>query len=479
MNNRKRLLSLVAAGLSISFIAAACGDSGSSSGSSGATTAAAATTGAAVTTAAPETTAAGESTTSAAAATTAASSGSGGYAIDASNCPSSSTQPLAAGSTIKVGFSAPLTGPLAGFGLIADGLKAVFEKQNAAGGIDGHKLELDTKDDAYDPAKTKTNVAEFLQQDKINISIIQVGTPNVAAVRDDYDKACIPQAFVGTGFPAWGDPKNHPFTVGGILAYNTEAKMWAEYIAKVKPGAKVAQLVYNNDFGKSYQTQFEASAKEKGLTITATKLHEPTSTLTNEVTALIASSPDIIIGETTAVFCGTLARLARQGGFTGPIIVSSTCFSNQFLGTPEVGDAAKDVFGIVQGKDPNDPQWKDDAGVKQYFADVKQFNPSAKPEISSVSTGYNIGSALVVLLQNAAKASGGLSEVSMANAMWNIDTELPLGLPGARYKINGDKDAYPVEYAEMRQYDPATKSFKVTGNTFDLEGQTGVFKAAG
>jgi branched-chain amino acid transport system substrate-binding protein len=479
MTNRKRLLSLAAAGVSLSFVAAACGsDNNGGSGGGAATTAAAGAT----TTAAAETTtsAAGETTTSAAGGTTTSAAGSAAaYKIDSSKCPPESSKPLADGATIKVGFSAPLTGPLAGFGIIAEGLKVAFEKQNAAGGIDGHKLELITKDDGYDPAKTKTNVAEFLEKDKINVSIIQVGTPNVGAVRADYDKACVPQAFVGTGFPAWGDPKNHPFTVGGILAYNTEAKMWAEYIPKVKEGAKVAVLTYNNDFGKAYQTQFEASAKEKGIKITESKLHEPTSTLTNEVTALIASGPDIILGETTAVFCSSLVTLARQGGFTGPIILSSTCFSNQFLGTPEVGKAAENVFGILQGKDVNDPQWKDDPGVKQYFADVAKYNPSAKPEISSTGTGYNIGTALVDTLQNAAKSSDGLSEVGIANAMWNVDLELPLLLPGARYKVSGDKDAYPVEYAEMRQYDPATKTFKPTGNTFDLEGQTGVYQPGG
>jgi branched-chain amino acid transport system substrate-binding protein len=478
-NRKRRAASFLAAGIALSVVAAACGSSNKNGSGGSATTAAsgATTTAAAATTAAPTTTAASGATTTAGGATTTAAGGAAGYTINSSKCPADASQALPAGADIKIGFSAPQTGPLAGFGIIAKGMNVIFNKVNAAGGIDGHKIVLVTKDDAYDPAKTKTAVGELLQSDKIFASLLQVGTPNVAAVRADYETACVPQAYVGTGFPAWGDPDHFPFTAGGILAYNTEAKFWLEYLKKVKPGAKVAQLVYNNDFGKSYQKAFEAGAKAAGLNIVATALHEPTSSLTNEVTTLLAANPDVIIGETTAVFCGTLDKLARTAGFTGPIIVSSTCFSTQFLGTPEVGQAAKDTFGIGYLKDPTDPQYKDDPAVKQYLADVAQYgDKDTKPEISSVATGVNFGQLMVDTLQSAAKMPGGLTRVNLANAMWNINTTLPLAYAGAKYIMKGNKDAYGVEFGQMRQFDPATKTFKDTGETFDLEGQTGVYQ---
>jgi branched-chain amino acid transport system substrate-binding protein len=473
-NKRRHLAQVLTAGVALSFVAAACG-SDSKSGEGATTTAApAATTAApAATTAAPAATTAAPAATTAAAPTTVA--GAKRFTVDDSACPPEAKAALAAGAPIKVGFSAPLTGPLAGFGLIAQGLQAQFDKVNAAGGVDGHKIELITKDDAYDPAKTKTNVQELLEKDKILASVLQVGTPNVGAVLQNYAKACVAQAYVGTGFPAWGSPGTNPWTVGGILAYNTEANIWAEYLKDVMPGAKVGVLTYNNDFGKSYQKAFEAAAKDAGLTIVDTKLHEPTSTLTNEVTALLAANPDVIIGETTAVFCGNLAKLARQGGFTGPIIVSATCFSTQFLGTPEVGEAGKDVFGVAYLKDPTDPAWADDAAVKQYLADMKQFEPDAKPEISSVATGYNYGQLIIDTLMDASKLEGGLNQVNVANAMWNINTTLPLAYPGAKYILNGNSDAYGIEFGEMRQFDPATKTFKTTGKTFDVEGKTGLY----
>jgi branched-chain amino acid transport system substrate-binding protein len=462
---------VLATGVALSLVAAACGGDDDDTAEP-ATTQAPATTVAPATTEAPATTTGGETTTTAEPAADA-------FAIDDADCPDDAKAELAAAAPIKIAFIGPQTGPLAGFGLIAAGLKAQFDKINTEeNGIGGHKLELLVKDDAYDAGKSKPLAQEAIDSDKITVSLLQVGTPNVAAVRDLYEESCTPQAFVGTGFPAWGDPKNYQFTTGGILAYNTEAEIWAEDIAKQTPGAKVGLLVYNNDFGKAYQKAFTAAAAEEGLEVVSEQLHEPTSTLTNEVTTLVAAGPDVIVGATTAGFCGNLAKNARQGGFEGPIYVSATCFSSQFLGTPEVGEAATDVYGVGYLKDPTDPQYADDEAVKTYLADMAKYAPDAKPQISSVATGYNFGSLIIDVLKVADEQ--GLSRVSLQNAIWNTDTTLPLGYDGAVYRINGNDDAFGAEYGEIRQYVPgaggAPGTFTNTGRTYDREGETGLYE---
>ncbi len=120
-------------------------------------------------------------------------------------------------------MTVPLTGPLAAFGAIPEGMNAVFAKVNEAGGIDGHKVTLVAKDDAYDPNKTPPLATELVEKDHVLASVFQVGTPNVAASQGIFEAACTPQLFVATGFPNWGDPKGHPWTIGGIMAYNAEA----------------------------------------------------------------------------------------------------------------------------------------------------------------------------------------------------------------------------------------------------------------
>ena len=205
-------------------------------------------------------------------------------------------------------------------------------------------------------------------------SVFQVGTPNVAGTRDLYAAACVPQALVGTGFPNWGDPQNYPWTLGGIPSYSVESDVWIEFIQEKFPDAtRLALLSFNNDFGKVYQTEINRLAPEAGLEVVADVLHEGTTTnLTNEVTELLASDPDIILGGTTSTFCTNLITLARQGGFEGPIINSYTCQEINSFMIP-AGEAAANVHTLVVNQDPADPTYAEEPAMQQYLADVETY----------------------------------------------------------------------------------------------------------
>jgi ABC-type branched-subunit amino acid transport system substrate-binding protein len=459
---RKNLVRSAAVGLAFVLVAAACGDDSDSD--SAATTAGAATTAAAA------------ATTAAAADTTAAAGGET-LQVDAASCPPEATTALADGEDIVIGITVPLTGPLAAFGAIPQGMTVYFDKVNAAGGVDGHNVVLISKDDAYDPNKTPPLVTELIEQDKMMASLLQVGTPNVAATRALYEESCTPQLYVGTGFPAWGDPTAHPWTMGGILAYNTEAVMWADFLAEEKPGATVAQLVFNNDFGKAYQTTFEAIAPEKGLEVVETQLHEGTATaIDNEITTLLAANPDVIIGETTGAFCPKLFAGLAAGGFDGIVIISATCASVASFFKP-VDPAGNGVYILGQQKDPSDPQWADDPPMVEYKADMAEFGASLDANNGQHLTGYNLAALMVDTLERAAALDGGLTRANVMNAAWATNFKVPLIL-GGTFHVDGITDAYGAEFAAMLQYDAATGSLKATGLEFDVEGKTGVFEAS-
>jgi len=437
---------VTAAALSLVLIAAACGDSKSettsptSAGGSGATTAR------------------GDA-----------------FRVNDSSCPAEAKTALPPGAPIKIGVSLPQSGPLAAFGTLGPGMKTYFEKVNAdRGGVAGHKIELIVKDDGYDPGRTVANTTQLLEQEKIFASSLYVGTPNVERSRQAFETSCTPQLFVGTGAPEWGDPKNHQWTVGGILAYSTEATIWADYIAQKKPGAKVAQLVFNNDFGKSYQKVFEKAAKDKGLTIVETKLHEGTApNIDNETAAILAAQPDYVVGETTGAFCPRLMGGLAKGGYKGKTIMSSTCTSVQSFFKP-VDPAGNGVLLIAAQKDPSDPQYATDPAVTTYKADVEKHGGGANANDGSILTGYNIGALLVDSLEKATKMPGGLTRVNLMNAAWNADFALPLVITG-KAKMDGRSDAYVIETVEFTAYDAAKGSQVRTGDKFDYQGKTGTF----
>jgi len=433
---------VVVALLSLALVAGACGDSNSDDDDDGAT------------------------------GTTSAQSGT--FAVPTSACPADATQELAAGEAIKIGISLPRSGPLAPFDAIRQGLEVAFAKTNDSGGVDGRQLQLIAKDDAYEAARSVVNVTELIDRDKIFASVGQVGTPNVAATRQKHETTCTPQLNVNTGFPAWGDPAAHPWTTGGILAYNTEALIWADYIAEAKPGAKVAQLIFNNDFGKAYQNVFTEAAADKGLDLVSTQLHEGTApNIDNEVAAILASQPDYVLGGTTSTFCPKLMAGLAKGGFKGQTIISSTCASAASFFVP-VDPAGDGVLVLTSIDDPSDPDLADDADVKAFKADVAKYGAGVNASNTNVAAGYTEGLTLIEILKNAAESDDGLTRVSVMNAAWNIDFEPPL-LFGP-VKFNGNNDAYGVETLEFVKYSAATKSMQRTDDKFDLEGKTGLYK---
>jgi ABC-type branched-subunit amino acid transport system substrate-binding protein len=318
-------------------------------------------------------------------------------------------------------------------------------------------------------------VQEAIEGDGVFASVFQIGTPNVAGTRDLYAAACVPQALVGTGFPNWGDPENYPWTLGGIPSYVVESNIWAQFIPEKFPDAtKVALLTFNNDFGKVYQTTLNELLPAAGLEIVADIIHEPTSDLSNEVTQLLASDPDIIIGGTTSTFCTSLMTLARQGGYSGPIVNSYTCQEIQSFMVP-AGEAAANVYTLVIPKDPADPAYADDPAIQQYIADVEQYGPDADPNIGNTLTGYNAGLTTVDALTRAAAMEGGLTRANLMNAFWSTDIESPL-LLGGRSHVDGITDAYISEFGVMSEFDPAGPSYKVDeGVEIDVEGEGGLF----
>ena len=218
-------------------------------------------------------------------------------------------------------------------------------------------------------------------------------------------------------------------------------------------------------------------AEEKGFDIVETKLHEGTAAnIDNEVTAILAADPDVVIGETSGAFCPRLMAGLAAGGYEGITIISATCASVASFFKP-VDPAGDGVYVLGQQKDPSDPRFADDEAMVQYKADVAEFGAGADANNGSVAHRATTSARCSIdVLTRAAELEGGLTRANIMNAAWAVDFKIPL-LIGGTAKMDGIKDAYISEYAEMLQYDAATGSQVPTGETFDVEGKTGVFQA--
>src|SRR5437868_6104756 len=158
----------------------------------------------------------------------------------------------ASDSEIKIGNVEAYSGPASAYGVIGKIEDAYFKMVNDNGGVNGRKLNFISYDDGYSPPKTVEQIRKLIESDEVLFVFNALGTPTQTAVQKYHNAKKVPQLFVATGASKWNDPKDFPWTMGFQPSYRVEARIFAKYILKTKPNAKVAIFYANDDFGKDY-----------------------------------------------------------------------------------------------------------------------------------------------------------------------------------------------------------------------------------
>lgn len=397
------------------------------------------------------------------------------FEVDTAECDEAAFTNGITDTEIKIGTSAAQSGPLAAFGLIGKSIEAHFKYVNAEkGGVKGRKLTFVTKDDAYDPSRTITNVKELVQSEKVFAILNLIGTPNNLAVRDDLNEECVPQLFTGTGFPAFGDIENYPWTVGFNPSYETEAKTYVEDIERKFPeGGTLALLYTNNDFGKAYQKAVQEAIEGTKITLAKEQPLDPKApSVSSEVTTLAATNADFFFNGTTGAFCPQTMKAVAESSWKPKLFYqSNTCASINAFFKP-VDPAGDNVITTAYVKDPTDPQWENDASMKLYKEKLAQYGSGLDPNNANLLYGWTVAELFVTVLNEAEE----LDRPSVLNAARNLDAvSLPLALPGVSFTTSGD-DAYPVEALQIQKYNAAKKAYDFEGELIDLEGKTPKFE---
>jgi branched-chain amino acid transport system substrate-binding protein len=401
-----------------------------------------------------------------------------GFEIDLNDCPSdwSDTGGLTA-DAIRIGHTTAQSGNLAAYGNIAYGWDSYNKYVNENGGIAGRDIELIVKDDGYVAAQTIEFIDELIESENV-FMIVTLGSPNTLAVYDTINAECIPQPFVMTGHPAWGDPEIHPWTSGMIMSYSTEAVLWGTWIkqnlADQLP-VKVAGLVMDNDFGLAYELGFEAYA-EGNPDIVSEYLpvrHDPAApTLTNEVTTIAAFAPDVFISMTAGNPCLLAIQEVEASGLLDTLSAAftpSVCKGIAAYMAP--AGMAADGWWIAGGGwiDSTDANYVDAPYIK--FLNDTLAADGLDPTVSLYGTGFgDYGWSYNEVLRVAAELPGGLSRSNFILALRTFSGHHPKLQEGIEFGAWGASDGYFVEGSDFSQFDATNQAWVQVGDLVDANG---------
>jgi branched-chain amino acid transport system substrate-binding protein len=271
---------------------------------------------------------------------------------------------------------------------------------NDQGGINGRKINFISYDDGYSPPKAVEQVRKLVESDEVLVVFNSLGTPSNTAFQKYLNTKKVPQLFVATGASKWNDPKHFPWTMGWQPSYQVEAQIYAKYLMKEKPDARIAVLYQNDDFGKDYQKGFrEALGAKASMIVTEESYEISEPTVDSHIVKIKSLNPDVVVSFVTPKIAAQTIRKIGELGWKPLHLVSNVSISVGAVLQPAGFDNAQGVLSADYRKDGLDPQWKDDPGMKKWSAFIDKYMAGADRSDNSLLYGYGAAQTLVKVLQ--------------------------------------------------------------------------------
>src|SRR3981081_1447925 len=300
-------------------------------------------------------------------------------------------------SEIKIGNIMPYSGPASAYGVIGKTEQAYFNKINAEGGINGRKINFVSYDDGYSPPKTVEQARKLVESDEVLFIFNSLGTPPNSAIHKYMNSKKVPQLFVATGATKWNDSKDFPWTMGWQPNYQSESRVYAKYLLKEKHDAKIAVLYQKDDYGKDSLKSLKDGFGAKAATmIIAEESFETTEpTVDNHIVKLKSTGADVFVDIATPKFAAQAIKKIAEIEWKPLHILNNVSASIGSVIRPAGPENAQGIISSTYLKDPTDPQWKTDAGMKAWNEFLDKYYPEANRADASVMYAYTVAQGLV------------------------------------------------------------------------------------
>jgi len=361
---------------------------------------------------------------------------------------------------IKIGNINPYSGPASAYGMIGKTIAAYFKKVNAEGGINGRKINFISYDDAYSPPKAVEQARKLVESDEVLLIFQSLGTPSNTAIQKYMNAKKVPQLFVATGATKWGDPKHFPWTMGWQPSYQAEGQIYAKYLLKEKPNAKIGILYQNDDYGKDYVKGMKDGLGAKAASMIVSEQPYETSdpTVDSQIVNLKASGADVFFNVTTPKFAAQAIKKSAEIGWKPLHLLNNVSQSIGGVLKPAGLENSKGILSTYYLKDANDPGVKDDPGYKDWLAFMDKYFPEGDKSSSFTVYGYSVAQTLVQVLKQC--GDNLTRENVMKQAASLKDFEVGMLLPGIKINTSAT-DFYPIQQMQMQRF---------TGDRWELIG---------
>jgi branched-chain amino acid transport system substrate-binding protein len=374
------------------------------------------------------------------------------FALALATVASGASTPGVTPTQILIGGTTPLSGIASAYASVARGADAYFKYVNTHGGVNKRKIKYLIRDDAYDPSKTIDQTRELVQDDKVFAIFDSLGTEQNEATRDYLNAAKVPQLFVASGATTWGrDHKKYPWTIGYQPNYIAEGTIYGRYVAKTSPKARVGVLYQNDDYGKDLLTGLRRGLGAKAGMIVSRQSYDVDADVGSQIAKLKSARVSTLMVFATPTQAIQSYAYSRKLGWRPKVFVNAVSSASNIMGIATAGTSKKQTEGsisIVFLKDPTDPHWANDPGIKLYRSIMKRYKAGNPADVYNVY-GMSVAHTFVEALKKAGKNPTRESIMRAATHL-NVHND-PFLLPGVAIRTS-PTDRFPLDQAKLERY---------------------------
>lgn len=299
------------------------------------------------------------------------------------------TATIPAHADIKIGVAGPMTGPLTQYGdMVKEGVQTAIDQINAAGGVNGEKLEMVTLDDGCEP-KQGPVVANRVVNQKIGFVVGHVCSGATIAAADVYENEAVVMVSPSATAPQLTEGKKLEFIFRTIGRDDQQGPAAAKFIIEQVKPAKVAVIHDKASYGQGIATAVRNDLQAAKIPVAFFEgINAGDSDYSAVITKLKGEGVDFVYFGGYHPEMGLLLRQAREQG------VNARFMGPEGVGNPEISAiAGKAVEGMLVTLPADFTQNPANADVVKAFKDAKR-DPSGAFQLTAYTATKVIADAI-------------------------------------------------------------------------------------